>query len=152
MLAIGAINFFILKYDPKKDFTYHPGESISFEGETGPYLQYTLVRINSLLKKTKTKNKTNYSKLTNNYEQALIKQIGTYLEVIKKSTKECKPSLLCHFLIDLCKKYNSFYQNCKVLGNKDLEKDYSRLKLTEATGKVISEGLEILGIEVPEEM
>lgn len=150
-IGIGAIKFFMLKYDPLKDFVYNPKESIKFEGETGPYLQYTGVRINSILKKSKI-TKTNLSELKDSIEIRLIKKLSSYPEIIEKSTKEHKPSLLCNFLIDLCKHFNSFYQQCKVLEKEDKEKTKARIMLTYCTGRVLENGLDILGINIPSKM
>ena len=129
---------------------YSPKESIKFEGETGPYLQYTAVRINSILKKSKL-SKVNFSSLEDPSEIELAKKLSYYPEIIEKSTKEHKPSLLCNFLIDLCKNFNTFYQKCKVL-EKDKEIANARIMLTYCTGKVLESGLDILGIKIPSKM
>tara|TARA_Y100000034_G_C6899715_1_gene415656 strand:+ start:1190 stop:2863 length:1674 start_codon:yes stop_codon:yes gene_type:complete len=151
-IGMGAIKFFMLKYDPMKNFTYSSRKSIKFEGETGPYLQYTGVRINSILNKSKPNKKVNFSLLSDSSEINLIKHIDKYPQIIEKSTKEHKPSLICKFLIELCKDFNSFYQRCKVLEKRNKELTNARLMLTYCVGNVLKNGLKILGIEIPNKM
>ena len=153
-IAISAIKFFMLKYDPFKDFTYNPKESLKFEGETGPYVQYSAVRINSILKKSKDKITTNinYELLKDETELKIINLLSKYPEVIEKSCLEYKPSLLCRFLLDLSQSFNEFYHKNKVLNLKNKELKKSRLLLISCVKEVLENGLSILGIEVPKFM
>ena len=153
-IGIGALKFYILKYDTMKDFTYDPKKSIQFEGETGPYIQYTNVRIKSILKKAKqtVTSKINYSVLKEISEQKIITLLSKYPEIIQKSTKEYKPSLLCNYLISLSKEFNTFYHKCPIINESNKEKKKSRLLLITCTSQVIKNGLTILGIETPPKM
>ncbi|MBN2422889.1 arginine--tRNA ligase [Candidatus Woesearchaeota archaeon] len=151
-IAMGAIKFYILKYDPMKDFTYNPEESISFEGETGPYLQYTHARINSILEKHEEQitNKIDFS-LLKEEEQALVKYLSGFSQIIEKSAKEYKPSLLCRYLLDLAQSFNNYYHRYKVIQeNKEIEK--ARILLIYCVKTVLKTGLNILGIEAVERM
>ncbi len=152
-IGVGALKFHILKYDTMKDFTYNPKESIKFEGETGPYIQYTNVRIKSILRKTKQNlTKIDYSKLKSRYEKRIISLLVKYPEIIEKCTKESKPSILCNYLIDLSKAFNTFYHECQVINIKDKELTKARLLLIKSTSQVIENALGILGIEIPTKM
>ena len=152
-IAMGALKFFMLKYDPMKDFTYNPKESIKFEGETGPYIQYSIVRIKSILKKSKIELKDiNYSLLQDETEQKIITLLSNYPEIIKESTDQYKISLLCRYIIELAKEFNTFYHKCKVIDNKNKELTKARLALIKSTYHVLEGGLKLLGIETPSKM
>ena len=152
-IAIGALKFFMLKYDPMKDFIYNSKESIKFEGETGPYVQYSAVRINSILKKSKIKlEKINYSLLTNPSEEKIVTLLSNYPNIIKKSTSEYKSSILCKYLIDLSKEFNTFYHKCQVMDKNNIELTKSRLVLIKGIYSVLEDGLNILGIKIPSKM
>lgn len=153
-IAMAAIKFYILKYDTSKDFTYDPKESISFEGETGPYIQYTSVRINSIIKKSINQSSItpDFNLLTDKSEEKLISLLSNYQNVIEKSVLEKKPSLLCRYLIDLSKAFNEFYHKCPVLGHKNHKLTSSRLYLIKSVKQVLENGLNLLGIEVPNRM
>jgi arginyl-tRNA synthetase len=153
IISMGALKFFMLKYDFMKDFTYNPKESIKFEGETGPYIQYSLVRIKSILKKSKIKlDKVNYSLLTNSSEERIIALLANYPDIIKKSTKEYKSSILCKYLIDLSKEFNAFYHKCQVIGIDNDELTKSRLTLIKCIYYILEDGLNLLGIKIPSKM
>ena len=149
----GALRFFILKIDPYKDMVYNPEESISFEGETGPYIQYTHARIASILRKHKgkTRQKINYSLLSEEIEENLIRQLSLFQDVINQTALHYKPSLLCRYLIELAQLFNEFYHKLPVLKAED-ELRNSRIALILATKQVIQMGLSLLEIQAPEQM
>ncbi|MBD3202860.1 arginine--tRNA ligase [Candidatus Woesearchaeota archaeon] len=152
-IGMSAIKFYILKYDPMKDFTYNQKESISFEGETGPYIQYTYARIKSILKKYKKNlsKEFNPKLLIKKQEKELIKYLSNFPETVKKSTKEYKPSIISRYLLDLCQSFNNYYHIHRILSEKK-ELTKSRIILIYAVSIVIKQGLNILGIEALNEM
>lgn len=160
-IAMAAIKYFILKYDPMKDFVFNPKESLSFEGETGPYIQYTYARASSILNKSNLiKNKTdflnfineiNYDLLTNNDDRILIMKLNDFNEIISKAAKEYSPAIICKYLFELSQIFNEYYHKNKIIQeNKDLEK--ARLLLIKATQKILEKGLKIIGIDPLKEM
>jgi len=151
-VGMAALKFYILKYNPLKDFTYNHSDSIQFEGETGPYIQYTGVRIKSILKKYKeTPNlKIDYNTYRDAAEKRIINLLSEYPEVIKKATETYDPSLLCKYLVSLAKAFNIFYHKCNIL--KEKEKRDSRALLASCTLKILEDGLSILGISIPSKM
>ncbi len=149
-VALAALRFFIAKYDPKKDFTFNPEESISFEGDTGPYLQYTHARICSILEKAdKDFEDADVSNLTSEKEQSLLREMQSFPASIDSAAERLSPHTICNKLLELSQSFNTFYHSCPVL-NSDKEKE--RLKLIAAVKEMLSTGLELLGIEAPEEM
>ncbi len=152
-IAMGAIRFYILKYDPVKDFLFDPKESISFEGETGPYLQYTYARINSILKKYNKKidDKVDSSLLKEKEELEIIKMLGNFNDVVKTSGNNYKIHILARYLLDLAQSFNNFYHSYPVL-KADEELKKARLLLISCVKQVIKNGLNLLGIDVLERM
>ena len=142
----------MLKHDTIKDFVFDPKKSISFEGETGPYIQYTHARINSIIKKSKQKiSKADTSLLRYEAETNLIKKLNDFPKLINKIGENYKLSLMCHYLLDLCQEFNTYYHSTKIIQeNKDLES--ARLSLIYAIKEVIKKGLTLLGIEALKEM
>ncbi|MEM4662684.1 MAG: arginine--tRNA ligase [Candidatus Diapherotrites archaeon] len=160
-IAIAAIKFYMLKIEPIKDILFEPEKSISFEGGTGPYIQYTYARAKSILrkaldKKPKSKKfnigkKTNFTLLSDECEKDLIKKLFEFESTVKKSLEERKPNMICNYLLELCECFNSFYHKLPVL---DAEKELkeARLALVKAVCIVISNGMYLLGIPILEEM
>lgn len=149
-IATGAIRFFFLKFDPLKNFVFDPKASLSFEGETGPYVQYTHARIASILRKSKSKNPT-FKNLNTAEDKQLIKQLDEFQLVVEKMANDLKPSFLCQYLISICQQFNSYYSKHKIIQeDKDLEAD--RIALISSVNKIINVGLEILGITALERM
>ncbi len=157
ILALGALKYFILKVDPKKNMIFNPEESIDFNGNTGPFIQYAYVRINSLLKKAESLNlmavEVDYSLLNiDEKEKSLIKLIHEFPAVINEAATTLSPALIANFLYEVAKEYNQFYHDFPVLKEPDVVKAYFRIKLSEFAGSVIKTGLNLLGIGVPERM
>ncbi|MFX1569898.1 MAG: arginine--tRNA ligase [Promethearchaeota archaeon] len=152
-IGLAAIKFYILKYNPVKGFIFKPDESISFEGETGPYIQYCYARIASIISKSELKISTdiNWNVFNHEKERYLIKQLVYFPEIIDSSEKTYSIHLIPQYLLSLCQIFNSFYASCQVISeNKDLEK--ARLLLIYCVQIVIKTGLNILGIETLEKM
>lgn len=153
-IGMGALKYFLLKVDPKKRLLFDPTESVDFQGNTGPFIQYTHARIKSILRKA------NYSKeipLSNPsnlsvYEQDLIQVLGNYPTVLEASAKEFSPAQLANYAYDVAKIYNKFYHEESILKAEDLQVKNFRLHLSEAASRIISESMRLLGIHVPERM
>lgn len=152
IIGRGALNFFMLKYDAMKDFVYDSNKSLSFQGETGPYVQYTHARICSILRKANIKIKdVNYSKLDNELEKNLINIIGKYEETILYAAENYKPSVIPTYLIELSQSFNRYYHEVQVLVD-DKEQMNARLFLLDKVRFILKDGLALLDIKAPEEM
>ncbi len=151
VIATGAINFFILKFDSKKDFTYFPDQSLSFHGESGPYVQYTHARICSILRKESHSGSFDGSSLSLDSERKIVNKLREYEEVVVCSAKNNRPSLVAVYLLELSQLFNSYYQDVPVLKASPSLKN-ARLFLIDKVRVVISDGLSLLGIVAPEEM
>jgi len=152
-IGLAAVIFYILKYNPVKGFIFRPDESISFEGETGPYIQYCYARIASIISKSDREISItiNWDLLTHEKERFLIKQLVYFPEIIDSSEKTYNIHLIPQYLLSLCQAFNSFYTSCQVISeNKELER--ARLLLISCVQIVIKTGLDILGIETLEKM
>ncbi|MFC2133826.1 arginine--tRNA ligase [Bacteroidota bacterium] len=151
-IGLGALKFFILKYEPGKDFVFNPEESISFEGETGPYIQYAHARINSILAKTKGDlGEVDYANLVSKEERKIISKLEEYPSVVENAANGYKPSLITRYLLDLAQAFNEFYHEHQILRALDDVKG-ARLALILAVKKVLKNGLNLLGIEAPDRM
>jgi arginyl-tRNA synthetase len=152
IIGLGALKFYMLKFDNITSFTYDPEESLSFEGETGPYVQYAHARIASIFKKAgRFKGEPNTSLLKTPHEEKLINLLSNFPSVIKQAAESYKPYLIARYLIDLAQAFNEFYHNCPIL-HADKEIKQARLGLVTAVKEVLKTGLNLLGIEAPEEM
>ena len=146
-VGLGALKYFILKVDPKKKMLFNPAESIDFNGNTGPFIQYTYARIQSLLDKAgfETKELTD-SYLPNDSEKDLIMLLSEFKDVVNKAAASLSPALVANYVYELVKGYNSFYQNNPILNqDKETAKQF-RLQLSELAGRTIKKGLSLLGI------
>ncbi len=153
-IGLGALKFFMLKYDPKSDFVFNPKESISFEGETGPYVQYAHTRINSILKKYGRKvdsKKVALNLLTSEKEIDIIHLLSKFKETIEEAAAGYKPHIIARYLLDLSQSFNSFYHSCPILKERE-DLKLARLALIKAVKEVLTQGLKLLGIETPERM
>ena len=148
-IALGALKYHILKVDPKKRILFDPNDSIDFNGNTGPFIQYTYARIKSLLKKNN--NNISFSNvIISDKEKDLIIHLNDFPNVILNSYKNLNPALIANYVYDLVKLYNSFYQSFSVLGNDEINS--FRVFLSEKVGNYIKKSMSLLGIEVPERM
>jgi arginyl-tRNA synthetase len=150
IIAVGALNFFILKYDSMKDFTYFSDKSLSFQGESGPYVQYTHARICSILRKKKHVN-PDLSNLSLDLEKSLISKLGEYEDIILYASKNSKPSSIAIYLLELSQIFNSYYQEVPILKEDDSLVN-ARLFLIDKIRIILKDGLNLLGITAPEEM
>ena len=152
-IGLGALKYFILKVDPKKRILFDPKESIDFQGNTGPFIQYTYARIQSILRKSKNSENTEVLDITlHEKEKQLLKQLELFPEVIQNAAIQHSPALIANYTYDLVKDFNSFYQNVSILGaDSDKEKTF-RVALSRTVGQTIKNAFSILGIDVPERM
>ncbi len=151
-VGLGALKYFILKVDPKKKMMFNPAESIDFNGNTGPFIQYTYARIQSLLEKAGTIGNFNSETDTNKSEKELIMLLSNYRETVAKAADTLSPAIVANYVYEVVKSYNSFYQNNPILNNEDENVKDFRLKLSEITGKTIKKSLSLLGIGVVNRM
>ena len=151
-IGLGALKYFILKVDPKKSILFDPKTSVDFAGNTGPFIQYTYARIQSILR-TKVES-SQFHKIVeiNSREKEIIKQLLSYPETIQQAAKQYSPALIANYTYDLVKLFNSFYQNVPILGGGDKELESLRLSLCREVAKVIQSSLGLLGMQVPERM
>ncbi len=157
MIALGALKYFILKVDPKKNMLFNPEESIDFNGNTGPFIQYTYARIRSVMRKATDRGieinrKLNASTGLSGKELQLIKSISQFPVAIKEAGEMYSPALIANYVYELVKEYNQFYHECPILTEENAEIRNLRLVISEMVGKVIKTGMKLLGIEVPERM
>ncbi len=153
MIGLGALKYYMLKVDPKKSMMFNPEESVDFAGNTGPFIQYTYARVQSILRKANFDFtlKVNLLEL-HEKEKELIKQIVLYPEIIQNAAHNHSPALLANYAYDLVKEYNSFYQNVIILGEENLDKKIFRVQLSKKVADIIKSSFKLLGIEVPERM
>ncbi|MEI7420536.1 MAG: arginine--tRNA ligase [Prolixibacteraceae bacterium] len=156
IVALGALKYFILKVDPKKTMTFNPEESIDFNGNTGPFIQYTYARIQSILRKA---NDTGISipgraetEVLNEKERVLLKTISLFPEIVKEAGTAHSPAVVANYVYDLVKEFNSFYHDFSILNEPDVAIRDFRLVMTQMVGKIIKNGFSLLGIQVPERM
>ena len=149
-VSLAALKYHILKVDPKKSILFDPNESIDFNGNTGPFIQYTYARIKSLSRKNK-KNNINFNRIDLSLkEKDLIIQLNDFPNVILNAYKNINPGLIANFCYELVKLYNSFYQSSTILGNDEINS--FRIMLSNKVGSCIKKSMFLLGIEVPERM
>ena len=155
IVALGALKYFILKVDPKKNMLFNPEESIDFNGNTGPFIQYTHARIRSLMRKADVENQLPQFPLSIDLqpkEQELIQQFGHFPNVVAEAGKSMNPGVVANYLYDLVKTFNQFYHDHSVLNETDEDVRNLRLNLSWQTGQIIRNGMWLLGIDVPERM
>lgn len=153
IIGLGALKYFILKVDPKKRILFNPEESVDFAGNTGPFIQYTYARIQSILRKADVTYKNVKIDLNlHEKERSLIKQLLLYPEIIQNAAKNHSPAIIANYTYDLVKEYNSFYQTVPILNSENDAETIIRIQLSEKVGQVIKSSFKLLGIEVPERM
>jgi len=154
-IGLGALKYYILKVDPKKRILFDPKESIDFQGNTGPFIQYTYARIQSILRKATTASLSdldNANIVLHDKEKQLIKQLELFPEVIQNAAEQHSPALIANYTYDLVKDFNSFYQNVSILGADTEEEKSFRVALSKSVSQTIKNAFQVLGIEVPERM
>ena len=145
-VGLGALKYFMLKVDPKKKMLFNPAESIDFAGNTGPFIQYTYARIQSLLAKADYKKTTVSDYELNASEKELVMNLSNFKEVVSRAAETLSPALVANYVYEVVKSYNSFYQNNPILNQDDENAKNFRLELSDLTGKTIKKGLALLGI------
>lgn len=157
IVGLGALKYFILKVDARKNMTFNPKESIDFNGNTGPFIQYTYARIRSILRKAKEEGIEIPESLPLNIqlnakEESLIQKLAEFNEVVKQAGLDYSPSIIANYCYDLVKEYNQFYHDFSILHEENKDVKLFRLVLSSNISKVVRLGMGLLGIEVPERM
>ena len=152
-IGLGALKYYVLKVDPKKRILFDPKESIDFQGNTGPFIQYTYARIQSILRKANLKDggSGNTTSL-HPREKELIKQIQLFPEVVQNAADNYSPALIANYTYDLVKEFNSFYQNVSILGADNENEKAFRVQLSHVVANTIKNSFGLLGIQVPKRM
>jgi len=156
-IGLGALKYFILKVDPKKNMTFNPSESIDFNGNTGPFIQYTYARIKSVFRKA---DQTGIKSDTGDYtgikasekEIALIRLLRKFTDTVSEAANNYSPALVANYCYELSKEYNQFYHDFSILGEPDPARRNFRLDLSKVTSAILYSGMNLLGIEMPERM
>ncbi len=157
IVGLGALKYFILKVDPRKNMTFNPKESIDFNGNTGPFIQYTYARICSVLRKANESGIAIGSQASvalgiSGKEEALIQLLAEFEAVVKQAGNEYSPSVIANYVYDLVKEYNQFYHDFSILKEEDSEMRAFRLMLSQNVARTVKKGMWLLGIDVPERM
>ena len=152
-VGMGALKYFILKVDPRKNMLFNPEESIDFNGNTGPFIQYTFARIQSVLRKAESSPASSVSiKPLEEKELTLIQRLCEYPVVVRTAGDNFSPAVICNYAYDLACEFNSFYHDLSILNEKDEQKRALRLLLAKNVAKVLRSAMGLLGIEMPERM
>jgi arginyl-tRNA synthetase len=154
-IGLGALKYYMLKVDPKKQMMFNPEESVDFAGNTGPFIQYTYARIQSILRKADfdfDKSVPCNPIALHEKEKELIKQVQLFPEVIQNAAAHHSPALVANYTYELVKEFNSFYQQVSILGEENQDKKVFRVQLSKAVGNTIKSAFQLLGIDVPERM
>ncbi len=157
IIAMGALKYFILKVDPRKNMLFNPEESIDFNGNTGPFIQYTFARIRSVMRKGAEKNLFPHADIdvsleVSSKEKDLLKRISLFPDVVREAGEGYSPAVIANYCYELVKEYNQFYHDHSVLNVSDEKKRDFRLLLSATVAKVVKQGMALLGIELPERM
>ncbi len=154
-VGMGALKYFLLKVDPRKNMTFNPRESIDFNGNTGPFIQYTYARIRSVLRRAHEQglDKADYSSVVpNEREIALVQKLADFPSVVAEAGRSYSPALIANYAYELVKQYNQFYHDCSILREEDAAVRSLRLALSDATARTVRTAMALLGINVPERM
>ena len=151
-IGLGALKYFILKVDPKKRILFDPKSSVDFQGNTGPFIQYTYARIQSIIRKANFDYSQPVTIDLHEKEKELLKQLELYPETIQQAAANYSPAIIANYTYDLVKEFNSFYQNVHILGEQDLDKKAFRVQLSKKVADTIKSAFSLLGIQVPERM
>ncbi len=151
-IGLGALKYFILKVDPKKRILFDPKSSVDFQGNTGPFIQYTYARIQSIIRKADFDYSQPVTIELHEKEKELLKQIELYPETVQQAAANYSPAIIANYTYDLVKEFNSFYQNVHILGEENLDKKIFRIQLSKKVADTIKSAFLLLGIKVPERM
>jgi len=164
-VGLGALKYFILKVDPRKNMLFNPEESIDFNGNTGPFIQYTYARIRSVLRKAAEQEQAQTGKIALEEnarrsraselamkEVELIQRITEFPSVVRQAGDEFSPAVICNYAYALAQAFNSFYHDYSILNEPDSEKRAFRVQLSAVIARTIRQAMKLLGIEVPERM
>ncbi len=153
IVGLGALKYFLLKVDPRKNMLFNPKESIDFNGNTGPFIQYTYARIRSVLRKADDfDEKYAPASEPNDKESVLIQKVADFASVVEEAGKSYSPALIANYAYDLAKEYNQFYHDYSILKEEDKEKRDFRLLLSLVVARTLKNAMSLLGIEMPERM
>ena len=153
VVGMGALKYFILKVDARKNMLFNPEESIDFNGNTGPFIQYTYARIRSILRKAQDiQSNLNTPSALNDKEVELIQKMSEYGAAVEQAGKDYSPSGIANYCYELTKVFNQFYHDYSILNEPDEQKKAVRLALAKNVAKILKNGMALLGIEVPERM
>ncbi|MDB2571179.1 arginine--tRNA ligase [Polaribacter sp.] len=151
-IGLGALKYFILKVDPKKRILFDPKSSVDFQGNTGPFIQYTYARIQSIVRKANFDFASPVAIELHVKEKELLKQLALFPETIQQAAANYSPAVIANYTYDLVKEFNSFYQNVPILGEEDQNKKIFRVQLSKKVADTIKKAFSLLGIRVPERM
>ena len=151
-ISLGALKYYILKVDPRKTMLFDPEKSIDFNGNTGPFIQYTYARIQSILKSSNIDSLTKLPEKLEPKEISIIKQLILYPEIVEQSLKNLSPAIISNYIYDLVKKFNSFYQNISILGAENIIIKNFRLLLLRNVARNLKNSCSLLGISLPDSM
>ncbi|WP_299257835.1 arginine--tRNA ligase [uncultured Aquimarina sp.] len=152
-IGLGALKYFLLKVDPKKRILFDPSESVDFQGNTGPFIQYTYARIQAIIRKADFDLNDSVKNITlDGKEKELIKLLEVYPEIIQNAAKDLSPAIIANYTYDLVKGYNSFFQNVSIFGADSEAEKIFRVQLSGVVGATIKSAFGLLGVEVPERM
>ena len=155
IVGMGALKYFILKVDARKNMLFNPEESIDFNGNTGPFIQYTYARIRSILRKAASLTSTTSLASTTSLSEKeieLIQKMSEFGAAVEQAGKDYSPSGIANYCYELTKVFNQFYHDFSILNESDEQKKAVRLMLAKNVAKIIKSGMALLGIEVPERM
>ncbi|MGB5464283.1 MAG: DALR anticodon-binding domain-containing protein, partial [Aureibaculum sp.] len=152
-IGLGALKYYILKVDPKKRILFDPAASIDFNGNTGPFIQYTYARIQSILRKADFFYGSFVEEINlDEKEKLVLKQLALYPDIVQQAADSYSPALIANYTYDLVKEYNSFYQSIPILGSENEQQKIFRIQLSNKVGIIIKSAFKLLGINVPERM
>ncbi|TMM28823.1 arginine--tRNA ligase [Polaribacter aestuariivivens] len=151
-IGLGALKYFVLKVDPKKRILFDPKSSVDFQGNTGPFIQYTYARIQSIIRKADFDYSKQVSIELHEKEKELLKQLELFPETVQQAATNYSPAIIANYTYDLVKEFNSFYQNVHILGEDNQDKKVFRVQLSKKVADTIKQAFSLLGIQVPERM
>ena len=154
-IGLGALKYYMLKVDPKKQMMFNPEESVDFNGNTGPFIQYTFARIQSILRKANFNFNEALPNITfdlHEKEKELLKNIMQFPATVQLAAQQFSPAIIANYTYDLVKEFNSFYQNVSILGEEDLVKKQFRVQLAQKVGLILEDSFSLLGVQMTERM